>query len=178
MATKNKEVFYGLYNDEEELLDAVYKANEKHLEIMDVFTPIPVHGLDDALGLKESRLHQAGFVYGAIGALFGFLFMTWVFTQDWPIIFGGKPYFSAPAFIPITFELTVLFASVGMVVTFYTICGMWPGAVNPTLDDRISDDKFCIAFQVNDASDEHMDALQSFFTETGAAEVNQKVLAK
>ena len=75
--------------------------------------------------------------------------MTWVFTRDWPIIFGGKPYFSAPAFIPITFELTVLFAAVGMVVTFYVICGMGPGIINPTLDDRITDDKFCIAFSTN-----------------------------
>ena len=177
MKDQNKEVLYGLYNDEDELLTAIYKANEKHFEIMDVFTPFPVHGLDDALGLKESRLHQAGFVYGAIGALFGFLFMTWVFTRDWPIIFGGKPYFSAPAFIPITFELTVLFASVGMVVTFYTICGMWPGATNPTLDDRITDDKFCLAFQVNDASDEKVNSLKAFFEETGASEVNTKELA-
>ena len=122
MSAKHKEVLFGLYDDEEILLKAVKQANEDHLEIMDVYTPFPVHGLDPLLGLAESRLHIAGFIYGAIGTLTAFLFMSWVFTRDWPIIFGGKPYWSVPAFIPITFELTVLFASIGMVVSFYTVC--------------------------------------------------------
>lgn len=176
MSAANTEVLYGLYDDEEVLLKAVKKANEDHLEIMDVFTPFPVHGLDPILGLEESRLHIAGFVYGAIGTLTAFLFMTWVFTRDWPIIFGGKPYWSVPAFIPITFEVTVLMASVGMVVTFYTICGMAPGVTNPTLDDRITDDKFCIAFNTNGATSDVKDKLRGFFSSTGASEVNSKTI--
>jgi hypothetical protein len=176
MKDQNKEVLYGLYDDEEILLKAVRQAKNDHLEIMDVYSPFPVHGLDPLLGLSESRLHQAGFVYGAIGTLTAFLFMTWVFTRDWPIIFGGKPYWSVPAFIPITFEVTVLFASVGMVVTFYTICGMAPGVTNPTLDDRITDDKFCIAFQTNGASEAEVDRLKSFLSSTGASEVNSKTI--
>ena len=174
MSIKNKNVLYGLYDDEEILLSAVKKAKADHLEILDVFTPFPVHGLDPALGLEESRLHISGFIYGALGTLTAFLFMTWVFTRDWPIIFGGKPYWSVPAFIPITFELTVLFASVGMVVTFYTICGMAPGVTNPTLDDRITDDKFCIAFDATNASEEQVDKLKGFLSNSGASEVNAK----
>ena len=176
MSAANTEVLYGLYDDEEILLEAVRRAKDDHLDIMDVFTPFPVHGLDPLLGLAESRLHIAGFVFGAIGTLTAFLFMTWVFTRDWPIIFGGKPYFSAPAFIPITFEVTVLMASVGMVVVFYTICGMAPGVVNPTLDDRITDDKFCIAFNANGASSEKLDQLRNFLSSTGASEVNSKTI--
>ncbi|MEM8909285.1 MAG: DUF3341 domain-containing protein, partial [Bacteroidota bacterium] len=160
----------------QELIAAVRQANKDHLDIMDVFSPFPVHGLDPILGLKESRLHQAGFVYGAIGTCTAFLFMTWVFTRDWPIIFGGKPYWSVPSFIPITFELTVLFASIGMVVSFYTVCGMAPGVTNPVLDDRITDDKFCIAFQTNDYSDDQISNLKSFFSGTGASEVNSKII--
>ncbi len=171
-----QEVLYGLYDDETELMDAVRKANADHLDIMDVYSPFPVHGLDPLLGLSESRLHITGFVYGALGTLTAFLFMTWVFTRDWPIIFGGKPYFSAPAFIPITFELTVLFSAIGMVVTFYTICGLGPGVTNPTLDDRITDDKFCIAFETNGYSDEEINKLKSFFSSTGASEVNTKTI--
>ena len=175
MANSDKtEILFGLYNDETELMSAVKEAKNKHLEIWNVFTPFPVHGLDPILGLSESRLHIAGFVYGAIGCLFGFLFMTWVFTVDWPIIFGGKPYFSAPAFIPVTFELTVLFAAVGMVITFYTVCGMWPGANRPILDDRITDDKFCIAFDTHHFDDSGINAINSFFENTGAAEVHTK----
>ena len=176
MAAENTKVLYGLYNDEEDLKRAVKTANSDHLDIMDVFTPFPVHGLDPVLGLKESRLHHLGFIYGALGALFGFGAMTWIFTSDWPIIFGGKPYWSVPAFIPITFEMTVLFSAWGMTLTFYTICGMWPGAKNPTLDNRITDDKFCIAFDVTGAGDNTVDNLKGFFGRTGAAEINVKTL--
>ena len=176
MSATHKEVLFGLYDDEEILLKAVKQANEEHLDIMDVYTPFPVHGLDPLLGLSESRLHIAGFIYGAIGTLTAFLFMTWVFTRDWPIIFGGKPYWSVPAFIPITFELTVLFASIGMVVSFYVVCGMAPGKVIPTLDDRITDDKFCLAFATNGYSDEQVQQLKDFFTATTASEVHQKTM--
>ena len=168
-----RHVTFGLYNDETDLLKAVKIAKDKHLEIMDVYTPFPVHGLDPILGLEESRLHIAGFIYGLLGTLTAFLGMTWIFTKDWPIIFGGKPYWSVPAFIPITFELTVLFAAIGMTVTFYTVCGMGPGVTNPTLDDRITDDKFCIAF--DDSEVDSGDA-KSFFEQTGAAEVHSKTI--
>ena len=176
MAKATKDVIFGLYNDEVDLLNAVKTANSKHLDIMEVFTPFPVHGLDPLLGLEESRLHMGGFVYGALGTLTAFLGMTWIFTKDWPVIFGGKPYWSVPAFIPITFELTVLFSCVGMVITFYTICGMAPGVTNPTLDDRITDDKFCIAFDVNNATDEAINKFKSFLSRTGASEINTKVI--
>ncbi len=171
-----KEVLFGLYDDETQLLDAVKAANSQHLEIDNVYTPFPVHGLDPLLGLEESRLHIAGFFYGLTGTSLAFGFMTWVFTRDWPIIFGGKPYFSAPSFIPITFELTVLFACIGMVVTFYTICGMGPGVKAKTLDDRITDDKFCIAFATAGLSNDDLGKLTNFFTETGASETNTKTL--
>ena len=87
-----KNIIFGLYDDEEDLKRAVIKANEDHLQIMDVFTPFPVHGLDPLLGLAESRLHIGGFVYGMLGTLTSFLGMTWIFTRDWPQIYGGKPY--------------------------------------------------------------------------------------
>jgi len=138
----NKNVIFGLYDDEQDLLSAVKTAKEEHLEIMDVFSPFPVHGLDPIMGLKESRLHIVGFIFGLIGTITAFGFMSWALASDWPIIYGGKPYWPVPSFIPVTFELTVLFASIGMVVTFYTVCGMGPGISNPTLHDRITDDKF------------------------------------
>ena len=176
MKSQNKEILYGLYDDDADLLKAVKEANKEHLEVYDVFTPFPVHGLDPLMGFSESRLHIAGFVFGAMGTLTACLFMSWVFTRDWPIIFGGKPYWSVSAFIPITFEVTVLFASIGMVVSFYIVCGMGFGVTNPTLDDRITDDKFCIAFDANGKSDDDLDKLKGFFSKTGAAEVNQKVI--
>lgn len=173
---ENKEVLYGLYNDETELLAAVKKANEDHLDIMDVYSPFPVHGLDPLLGLAESRLHIAGFIYGMIGTLTAFLGMTWIFTSDWPIIFGGKPYWPILSFIPITFELTVLFAGIGMTVSFYVVCGLGPGVKSKSLDDRITDDKFCIAFDTTTADSGSVDKLNGFFKSTGAAEVHTKTV--
>lgn len=173
MRKLNKDVIYGIYSDEEVLLNAVRLAKKKHLEILDVYSPIPIHGLDHAMGLSESRLHQAGFVYGSLGALLGFLGMTWIMTSDWPIIFGGKPYWPVPSFIPITFEMTVLCAAWGMTITFYTICGLWPGVSNPQLDLRTTDDKFCLAFDKSEVSEEDVKTL---FHETGAEEVNSKMI--
>lgn len=169
--SNNKNLIFGLYDDEEILLKAVKQANNDHLDIDDVYSPFPVHGLDPLLGLAESRLHIAGFVYGMLGTLTAFLGMSWIFTKDWPVIFGGKPYWSVPAFIPITFELTVLFACVGMVVSFYIVCGLGPGVTNDYLDPRITDDKFCIAF---DKSKVDVNKIESFFSSTGASEVNHK----
>lgn len=171
--SNNRDIIYGVYDDEEVLLKAVSQAKDQHLEIMDVYSPFPVHGLDPLLGLAESRLHIVGFVYGLLGTLTAFLGMTWIFTKDWPIIFGGKPYWSVPAFIPITFELTVLFSSIGMVVSFYIICGMGPGVTNPILDDRITDDKFCIAF---DKSEVNPGDVEAFLKSSGASEINSKIL--
>jgi len=173
MANTNTQVIYGLYDDEEIMMDAVRKANDLHLNIMDVYTPFPVHGLDPLLGLSESRLHIAGFIYGMLGTLTAFLGMTWIFTKDWPMIFGGKPYWSVPAFIPITFELTVLFAAIGMTFTFYIVCGLGPGVTNEVLDDRITDDKFCIAF---DESEVNSSEVESFLSSTGASEINKKII--
>ncbi len=167
-------IIYGLYTDETDLLKAVQKAKDDHLDIFNVYTPFPVHGLDPILGLAESRLHITGFVYGLLGTLTAFLGMSWIFTRDWPVIFGGKPYWPVPSFIPITFELTVLFAAIGMVVTFYTVSGMGPGITNPILDPRITDDKFCIAFNETTATDGDINKFKSFFQETGASEVNSK----
>lgn len=176
MAKDTQEVLYGLYDDEEILIKAVKEARAADLDIMDVYTPFPVHGLDPALGLSESRLHQAAFIYGALGTMTAFGVMTWVFTRDWPIIFGGKPYFSAPSFIPITFELTVLFAAIGVVVTFYVVNGLGPGVTNKYIDPRVTDDKFCIAFDVSESSQTAIDSLKTFFTGSGASEVNLKTL--
>ncbi len=175
-SASSKNVLFGLYNDEEPLKKAVKKANAQHIEIGDVYTPFPVHGIDPLLGLQESRLHYLGFIYGAMGCLLAFLLMSWIFTRDWPIIFGGKPFWSVPAFIPITFESTVLMASVGMTFTFYTICGLWPGKLAQPLHDRITDDKFCISFDVTNADASTVQKYRDFFASTGAESVHTKTI--
>ena len=155
-------------------MSAITQAKSRHLDIMDVYSPYPIHGMDEVLHLEESRLHIVGFVFGLLGTLTALLGMTWIFTSDWPTIFGGKPYFSLPAMVPIIFELTVLMSGVGMTVVFFIVCGLGFGVNNPILDDRITDDKFCIAFQTNGLSKEEMKNLNGFFKESGAEEVHTK----
>lgn len=176
MSNSPKHILFGLYDDDDILIDAIKVAKKDHLEYYDVYTPFPVHGIDEVLELSESRLHRAGFVYGMLGTLTALGGMTWIFTKDWPLIIGGKPYFALPSFIPITFELTVLFACIGMVVTFYTICGLGPGVQNPILDNRITDDKFCIAFETNNLSQEELERIKSFLSSTGASEIHTKTI--
>ncbi len=173
---KSKNVLFGLYDDDDILVDAIKTAKNQKLDIMDVFTPFPVHGLDPALGLAESRLHIAGFVFGLIGAITAMGFMSWISVSDWPIIYGGKPYWAVPSFIPITFELTVLFSAVGMVIVFLTICGLGPGVSAKVLDPRITDDKFCLAFDVSNMEEDEQTGLRKFFEETGASEINSKTI--
>ena len=169
MKHHDRNIIFGLYNDEEDLKSAVRKANEEHLPIMDVYTPFAVHGLDPLLGLEESRIHIGGFVYGLTGTLTAFLGMTWIFTRDWPVIIGGKPHWAILSFIPVTFELTVLFASIGMVATFYIINGQGPGIENPIIHPGITDDKFCIAFETQGLSSQEVDRYRNFFTASGAS---------
>ena len=165
---ENKQRLFGLYDDEQVLMDAVKEARSEHLDILDVYTPFPVHGLDPILGLAESRLHIVGFLFGCVGALTAFLGMTWIFTDEWPMIIGGKPYWAVPAFIPITFEITVLFASIGMVVVFYAVNGLSPRAHTEVLHPRITDDKFAIAFDTSHATEDEFNQLKSFFERSGA----------
>src|SRR5690606_38952873 len=113
-----KKFAVGCFDDEEVLFPAVDKVRNSGYKLHDVYTPFPVHGLDEAMGLKATSLHVVGFIYGLIGTATALGFMSWIFTADWPQNYGGKPHFALPAFIPFTFELTVLFSAVGMVLTF------------------------------------------------------------
>jgi len=148
--SNNNNFIVALFNAEEDLVNAIRKSREKNFKIFDALSPYPIHGLEDELGYKDTRLHTAGFLYGATGLLVALGLMTWISTSSWPTIFGGKPYFSLPAFIPIAFELTVLFCAVGMVLTFLIRSNLGPGAQRRIYDKRITDDKFALVFKQDD----------------------------
>lgn len=165
----------GLFDDEEVLLKAVQKIKEKGLNIYEVVTPFPVHGLDDALGMKPSRLHTVGFAAGFTGAILALSFITWITTVDYPTNFGGKPFFSLPSYIPITFEVTVLSAAVTMVVAFFIRCGLSIFADPKIYDERTTDYLFGMAFQVNEGTtEEEIGRINEALKETGVVEVKEK----
>ena len=161
------------FTDEEDLLRASKILMEKKILILDVLTPFPVHGLDKVLGLKESKLPIVGFIAGAIGTLFAFGFQTWAFVVDYPLFIGGKPHFSIPAFIPITFEVTVLFAAFAMVFAFLFRSKLGLGAKNKIHDERITDDRFVIIIEANE-NDEHFRNVKAILEQEEAHEIQLK----
>jgi len=165
----------GLFDHEDKLIQAIRACKKENVEITDALTPFPVHGLEDELGYQDTRLHTTGFMFGITGTFVALSVMTWIMTTNYPINFGGKPNFALPSFIPITFELTVLFASVGMVMVYCIRNGLFPGAVPRILDERITDDRFVLSFEVDEnTTQEHMDKIVSLLKGNGAVEVSAK----
>ncbi len=164
----------GSYDDDDVLLHATRKIRKEGYQMHEIFTPFPVHGIDAAMGLQDTRLHTTGFVFGATGTLFALTAMTYIGAFDWPIIVGGKPFFNFPAFGPITFELTVLFASVGMVIVFYLRNGFSIFRDKEVVDDRITDDRFVMAFcKKQYQSDEDVAEISRLLKATGAVEIKE-----
>jgi hypothetical protein len=132
------------FDDERPMIRAVKTLLEANEIILDVRTPFPLHSLDKLLSMKRTRIPVGGFIFGVFGAISAFGFMVWVFTVSYPLIIGGKPYFAAPSFIPITFECTVLFAGLSMVVALLVRSRLKPDIYFTPDDDRITDDRFII----------------------------------
>jgi hypothetical protein len=165
-----KKFVVGCFDNEDVLFPAVKKVRTAGYKIHDVYTPFPVHGLDHALGIRETSLHTAGFIYGITGTTTALSCMGWVFTVDWPMNIGGKPHFALPAFIPITFELTVLFSAVGMVLTFCYLCQLMPFVKKHHFHPRATDDLFVMVIECTAKT--NVDDLKSFLSNNGAIEVN------
>lgn len=167
-----KKFVVGSFDDEAVLFPAVKKVRAAGYKIHDVYTPFPVHGLDHALGLRETSLHTAGFIYGITGTTTALSFMSWVFTTDWPMNIGGKPHFPLPAFIPITFELTVLFSAVGMVMTFMYLCQMAPFVKKHIFHPRQTDDLFVMVIELSEKT--RAEEVKGFLDSVGAKEINEQ----
>jgi len=165
-----KKFVVGSFDDEMVLFPAVKKVRKTGYKIHDVYTPFAIHGLDKALGLRDTSLHTAGFIYGITGTATALGFISWVFTNDWPLNIGGKPHFALPAWIPIIFELTVLFASVGMVLTFCYLCQMAPFVKKHHFHPRATDDLFVMVVEVTPRANE--EEVKSYLQSVGAKEVN------
>lgn len=166
-------VIHAIYNDDDLLMQAVKQTREADYEIIEVFTPFPVHGLDEALGLAPTRLAITSFIYGLIGLGFAVWMMNFIMIVDWPQDIGGKPSFSfhqnMPTFIPIMFELTVFFSAHLLVLTFYLRSKLWPFKKAQNPDPRTTDDHFLVEVNVANHNEED---LAKFLSGTGASEIN------
>jgi len=168
-----KKFVVGYFEDEAVLFPAVKKVRSAGYKIHDIYTPMPIHGLDKAMGLRETSLHTAGFIYGITGTTTAVSSIGWIFNSDWPINFGGKSHFDLPAWIPITFELTVLFSAVGMVLTFCYLCQLAPFVRKHHFNLRSTDDQFTMVIECTEKTNEA--DLQAFLQSAGAKGINTQV---
>lgn len=142
-------LFMAWFANEEELLGATHAARTAGLDIHDVFTPYAVHGIDEAMGLKPSRLTWVCLAMGLLGLVCALALQDWTSAFAWPLIVGGKPYHSLPAFIPVAFELTVLFAALGTVAALLVRARLFPRVRPGLLPDGVTGDAFVLALKVS-----------------------------
>lgn len=158
----------GIFADPHEIkegADALRKARFHHL---DAYTPFPVHGIDKCLGLKRSWISAVTLLFGIFGCVGGLALTIWTSAIDWPIIVGGKAFASIPAFIPVVFECTILFAGVSTFFAALYFCGL-PKPPKALVDPRVTNDAFALWAPVKDP--QRIAEAQRLMKEHGAYEV-------
>ena len=161
MATETKEtaadetpaLLLAEFNTPAEVLHAAEKLRDAGYTQFDTHSPFPIHGMDAAMGLKDSKLGLIVFPMALAGTTAAFLMMWWMNGVDYRLVIGGKPPYSLPSMVPIMFELTILFSA------FATVFGMFhlnrlPRHHHPIFNsDRFkgfSDDKFFLSVESSD----------------------------
>jgi len=167
-----------MYDDDEVLKDGAKSLVAKGVKINEVFSPFPIHGIDPIIGVKNTRLGIMAFIYGITGTMLATLGMRYFMVVDWPMNIGGKPNFTyldnMLAFIPITFEFTVLCAAHGMAITYLLRNKTLPGIPAQNPDPRTTDDKFVIEVRASENAQFSSDELENLLKETGLIELDQK----
>ena len=151
-SSEGRRLLLATFGAEEDILTATRRSRGAGLEIVDIFTPYAVHGLNEAMGLKPSRLSWVAFACGALGASLILLFQYWASATSWPLNIGGKPWNSLPAFFPATFEMMVLFAGYGSVIAMLTVSKLFPGQRPRYTNHKISDNEFLLIIEETDAA--------------------------
>lgn len=154
----NSNVLYALtatFTSPDDIIRAAENVRDAGFKKFDVHTPYPVHGMDDAMGIKETKLGFVTLVAGILGAIGMILFIYWISAIDYPQVIGGKPYWSWPAFIPITYEITVLLSVLVTVGAMIAVFFKFPNVSHPLHDTsfmkKVSSDKLGISVQAVDA---------------------------
>lgn len=169
----NSRFLVGIFDDDDVVMKAVKEVRDSGVRIHEVYTPFPVHGLDVALGHPRSRLGIVAFMFGLTGLLTAAVLMSYTEKFDWPMIVGGKDSFSYPIYVPIAFELTVLFTALGMVGTFIISNGLGPTVKPLMFDLRTTDNKFAMAIDMENNKLQESE-IETILKNSGAAEVNVK----
>jgi hypothetical protein len=161
----------GIFLDEATVVNAATKVREAGFAKFDALSPYPIHAMEEACGIKRSPIPYVTFVAGCVGLLAGLALTYYTSAVDWAINVGGKPMFSLPAFVPILFELTVLFAALSSVGAFFYLCGI-PRVDPPIIDKDITCHKFAIFIPENDVG-YSADRAEKLLKDLGAVEIKK-----
>ena len=149
-------IFHVMYDDDAKVMAAASDLVGQGVRVKDVFSPFPIHGIDPIIGIKRTRLAICSFMYAMTGTSLAILGMWYFMIQDWPMNIGGKPSFSLleniTAFIPVTFEFSVLCGAHGMAITYLLRNGTLPGMPASNPDPRTTDDKFVVEISTDNNS--------------------------
>lgn len=164
-----------LFDTPDEIIHGAKGVEKAGYKKYDVHTPYPIHGMNSAMKLKPSKLGYFALVFGLSGTAIALLFMSWTNIIAYPNVIGGKPFFALPAFIPVTFELTVLLASIGTVLTMLVLFFRLPNNGHPLHDTHymksVSNDKFGICIEAKDAKFS-LDEVKSLLESLGGKQID------
>jgi len=170
-------IFHVMYDDDAKVMAAASELVGQGVRVKDVFSPFPIHGIDPIIGIKLTRLAICSFMYAMTGTSLAILGMWYFMIQDWPMNIGGKPSFSLleniTAFIPVTFEFSVLCGAHGMAITYLLRNGTLPGMPASNPDPRTTDDKFVVEISTDNNS-MSADELEAAIRKTDLLEISIK----
>lgn len=164
------------YSTPQDLLDAIQQSRRAGFRVLDAFTPFPVEAIaEEVCEHKHSKVPLICLIGGILGAVGGWALAYWTSTVDYPMNIGGKPYNSWPAFIPVIFETTVLFASFSAAIGMLALNGL-PEPYHPVFNvesfrRRASRDGYFLCIEATDAKFDRSET-RNFLLTTGALEVN------
>ncbi|KAA3614498.1 MAG: DUF3341 domain-containing protein [Planctomycetota bacterium] len=143
---------YAKFESEQDFLQAARSCRSHNLKVVEAYSPYPVHEIGEILGISRSKLPFVTLAGGTFGLGLAMFFQYWTSAVDWPINVGGKPFDSLPAFMPVAFEMLVLCAGLGTVAALFWRSRLYPGKNRKVPHPRISDDRFLLMVEVQDAS--------------------------
>ena len=156
MQHEEESTLYGLmaeFDNPDALLDAAKKTFAEGYRKIDGFSPLPIHGLGDAIGFPRTKLPWLVFCFGILGAITGYSLCYWTSAIDYPMNIAGKPLHSGPMFIPVTFELTILFSALSAAFGMFIANG-FPQPYHPVFNvpnfARASQDRFFLCVEAED----------------------------
>lgn len=162
----------GVYDNPDTVFSVTENLVKAGYDVHDVYTPFAVHNLDKVIGVKRTRLSVAAFIFAMTGLVSALALQSYASYFDWQMNIGGKPSLHIPTYIPITFELSILFTAFGMVGCFFVVNRMFWGRNTDVIDLRVTDDRFVIAVNIHSKTD--VKALEQTFVSGGAIEVRER----